>query len=231
MKFFQILAATIMLFGTSVTAQDTVTYVSVEQEMLNDDVFMDLFPEPEVDVDRDVLIDLTAKVFYGEFRSTDNVSYTMRIEAWHNMFSALVNRTTYINQQGLTWWDPDLRKTIVFGCDKGDCEIDGLPHVTTEDLLAPVGQEAILIATVLIDRYLAGNFVPHHRGHSWATPEAGAKDSWFQTLRVVHIGPAHKFYADLQSPVSRPSSVERQNLDRADAAARINSLLSTTVGS
>gem|GEM_PF-6974970 len=161
-------------------------------------------PDPE-------LVTLLARVFFTEFRSCDLDTGQLHVcqSDWIHQFSALVNRQSYS-----TDWNGSLEQVILWKCGTGLCQVNGLSKVSTasfqqildgthkpsERLIA---QEALAYAGQLLSQRVNGTFVPIHDAHSWATPQAAARDPWFKTLCLRARSPGHEFYADC-APMTSP---------------------------
>jgi len=164
---------------------------------------------------REEWIVLLARVFYSEYREGTQADRRME---WELKFSAIYNRLEYDG-----WWTGDFVGLLTFGCDKGLCEINGLPLVGPEALASDIGHEALAAAEDMVDALNYGPYEPLHPGHSWATPKAAATDSWFKTLCQVAEGPGHQYFADCTlaplvsiAPQPRPTP----KLSKTDEAVR-----------
>jgi hypothetical protein len=131
---------------------------------------------------------LLARAFYGEYREGTAADRNL---AWEMKFSAIYNRLQYQKD-----WSGDFTETMLWGCDKGICEINALSVVGDDELLTNIGQEALVKADELINALHYGPFEPLHAGHSWATPAAVIGNSYFAGKCEVAKGPGHLYFAD-----------------------------------
>lgn len=125
-----------------------------------------------------------------------------QVEEWPDIASAFFARVDDPR------WPSDIEHVA-----KQKCEIDALCDRVPEYLNSEIGQQAIVYAKEVLSAYYAGEFIPTHGGHSWATPKAAAGHAYFEGLEVVAEGIGHQYFGDktlapLHSirPLSRPQS-------------------------
>lgn len=79
---------------------------------------------------------------------------------------------------------------------KERCEINALCDRVPEYLNSEIGQQAVVFAREVLSQYYAGEFVPTHSGHSWATPAAADGNDYFEGLEVVAVADGHYYFGD-----------------------------------